>query len=318
MMVREKFIIIVFLEKKKFSFFTFYLVILIVILILIGVVHAFSEEEKQGIVDHVNLMMVNSFSNDFFKPCFFVSNNLLFLFWFFFAKRPTMILMFQLTLHQVFQIIFEKISFENHYFQTHSFFKKILFYLFSNFFFFLFHYWKFIFFLVTTWIEFILFVLIVDIFKRMMNGVLLCSLVNAAEPDTSEIVFYFWFFWFFQPNFSLLFSCSHHTVPPRKINRKKKLNRFEINGKIIFYLLEISFYSLKTIKSIFSKKKNLLNRKKIVYFISKSIKIDNIDAGLAGAKALKLQIVNMGPEDFISGTVWIWHYFFSLDFWYIF
>jgi hypothetical protein len=30
--------------------------------IIIGVVHAFSEEEKQGIVDHVNLMMVKLFS----------------------------------------------------------------------------------------------------------------------------------------------------------------------------------------------------------------------------------------------------------------
>jgi len=106
-----------------------------------GVVHAFSEEEKQGIVDHVNLMMAD---DDSYVPIDPAS---------------------------------------------------------------------------------------MDIFKRMMNGVLLCSLVNAAEPDT---------------------------IPPRKINRKKKLNRFEIN--------------------------------------------DNIDAGLAGAKALKLQIVNMGPEDFISGT----------------
>jgi hypothetical protein len=50
-----------------------------------------------------------------------------------------------------------------------------------------------------------------------------------------------------------------YLVPARKINRKKKLNRFEIN--------------------------------------------DNIAAGLDGCRALKLQIVNVGPEDFISGTV---------------
>ena len=70
-MVREKFILLIVFRKKKNSFFTFYFVILIIILIWIGVVHAFSEEEKQGIVDHVNLMMVNLFSNDFLKTMFF-------------------------------------------------------------------------------------------------------------------------------------------------------------------------------------------------------------------------------------------------------
>jgi hypothetical protein len=70
-----------------------------------------------------------------------------------------------------------------------------------------------------------------DIFKRVMDGVLLCKLVNGVEPDT---------------------------IAPKAITQKTKLNRFEIN--------------------------------------------QNIDAALDGCRRLKLQIVNVGAEDVISGT----------------